>query len=313
MKKILTISLLLITSVTFAQTKTVIKVQGQPGIYGLANNTTGDSLIWYVQGVRHAVLLGGAADLSNYYDIVQVNDLLGGKADTIQQKLVGFNPIYFEQITADSANIKFRNDSVPLLTYAPGVDTSGTNAMDVPVKKWVLDRIASSGGGTVLSVTGSSTGLVDNTDPANPVIQQDALKLNISDSAAMLATYPKRQELKDTAAAIRAAFPTGNPVVKQTYTTGTTVTISNSTTWLIINPASTVAALAITMPVSPTDGQKIEMSFGGTVTSGVVVTALTITPNSGQTILSVSSPTTLEAGETVMYRFNSSNSIWYRL
>src|SRR5690348_7103815 len=96
----------------------------------------------------------------------------------------------------------------------------------------------------------------------------------------------------------------GGSTIKQTYTSGATVTANNTTTWLIINPASIQSTLTITLAATPTDGQKIEISFGGTITSGNVVTTLTLLPNTGQTILSVSTPVTLEAGETIMYRYN---------
>jgi hypothetical protein len=66
-----------------------------------------------------------------------------------------YYPLY--GINADSS-VHLKNDSLPLLTYAPGVDTSGTNAMDLPVKKWVLDRLSSTGVGLNDSVYVSMTG-----------------------------------------------------------------------------------------------------------------------------------------------------------
>lgn len=51
---------------------------------------------------------------------------------------------------------------------------------------------SSSASGSVQSVTGNPSGLVDNTDPTNPVVQQDALKLNISDTASMLSPYLRK-------------------------------------------------------------------------------------------------------------------------
>lgn len=101
----------------------------------------------------------------------------------------------------------------------------------------------------------------------------------------------------------------GISVVKQTYTGSSTVTVADSTTWLIINPASLVAALTITLPASPTDGQYVIVSFGGTITSGGVVSALTISP----TPIDGSSPDYIMAGEHFGYRYNSDNSKWYRI
>lgn len=54
-------------------------------------------------------------------------------------------PLYGDN--ADTS-VHFKNDSLPLLTYAPGTDTSGTNSMDVPSKGWVLDRLGSSSSST---------------------------------------------------------------------------------------------------------------------------------------------------------------------
>ncbi len=101
--------------------------------------------------------------------------------------------------------------------------------------------------------------------------------------------------------------------VKQTHTTGTSVTLNNATTWLVVNPASVLSALSVTMPATPTDAQRIEISFGGTLSTGEVVTTLTLAANTGQAILESSTPTTVAAGETIAYRYNSSNLKWYRI
>ncbi len=45
------------------------------------------------------------------------------------------------------------------------------------------------------------------------------------------------------------------------HTTGATVTAGNTTTWLVVNPAATLATLAITMPATPTDMQRVEISL----------------------------------------------------
>ena len=67
------------------------------------------------------------------------------------------------------------------------------------------------------------------------------------------------------------------------------------------------------MPATPTDAQSILISFGGTVTSGNgVVTALTISPNSGQTLIQSTTPSFVEAGDAIQYRYNLSNTSWYR-
>jgi hypothetical protein len=67
-----------------------------------------------------------------------------------------YYPLY--GINADSS-VHFKNDSLPLLTYAPGVDTSGTNAMDIPAKKWVLDRISAITGITRTELQDTATAI----------------------------------------------------------------------------------------------------------------------------------------------------------
>jgi hypothetical protein len=128
-----------------------------------------------------------------------------------------------------------------------------------------------------------------------------ATKLNIADSTT---GYVTPTQLNNAA----------SPVVIQTYTGASSVTVNNTTTWLIINPSSISAAMTITLPASPSSGQKVEISFGGTITSGNgVVTALSISPNTGQTIIQTSSPGYVQSGDAISYRYNSSNTSWYRI
>ena len=101
----------------------------------------------------------------------------------------------------------------------------------------------------------------------------------------------------------------GISVIKQTHTSGITVTVSNTTTWLIVNPATILASLAVTLPASPTDGQDVLISFGGTITSGGVVTAISISP----TPIDATTPDFVAAGEHIAYRWNATNSKWYRV
>lgn len=104
-------------------------------------------------------------------------------------------------------------------------------------------------------------------------------------------------------------------VSQQVYTSGTTITVSNQggDIWLLLNPSITSSTLTITLDSAPIDGQKIEISAGGTLTSGVVITSLTISANSGQVLLQNTIPTQIRAGETVSYRYKLSNTTWYRI
>lgn len=97
---------------------------------------------------------------------------------------------------------------------------------------------------------------------------------------------------------------------KQTHTAGATVTFSNNTRSLYVNPAANLAALTITMPSSPLDGQEVLISFGGTILSGSVVTTLIIQGNTGHTVLAGASITTAVAGDGYILKFESSTNLW---
>jgi hypothetical protein len=97
----------------------------------------------------------------------------------------------------------------------------------------------------------------------------------------------------------------GVVMVKQIHTTGATLTVNNTTTWLIIKP--TLSSLTITLPASPTDGQRIDISFK------LAITSLTVSPNTGQTISDAFGLTSIEAGESIAYQYDSTDLIWYRL
>lgn len=77
------------------------------------------------------------------------------------------------------------------------------------------------GSGTVVSVTGSPSGLVDNTDPANPVVQQDVTKVNVSDTATMLSPYLKNIDttnIPNFSVKVRSLFSATSPI---TYNSAT--------------------------------------------------------------------------------------------
>ena len=90
----------------------------------------------------------------------------------------------------------------------------------------------------------------------------------------------------------------------QTPTTGFTYTFAAGTQVLVMNPAGTLATGTITMPASPADGMTIRFS------SSQIITALTVSANTGQSI--VSAVTTLSAGGGAAYIYRLANTTWYR-
>ena len=89
----------------------------------------------------------------------------------------------------------------------------------------------------------------------------------------------------------------------QASTTGFSYTFAAGTTVLVMNPAGTLATGTITMPASPADGMTISFS------STQIITALTVSPNTGQSI--VGNPTTVIAGGAATFVYRLSNTTWY--
>lgn len=98
----------------------------------------------------------------------------------------------------------------------------------------------------------------------------------------------------------------------QTITTGTATTISNDVVWVFVNPAALLAAHSITMPAAPADRQEVTVWFGGTVSSGTVITVLTIAANTGQSLIQVSVPSTAVVGDCIIYVYFRATNTWYR-
>jgi hypothetical protein len=101
-------------------------------------------------------------------------------------------------------------------------------------------------------------------------------------------------------------------LTRQIITSGSSGTVTGGNYIVTIDPASTLAAYTLTLPASPNDLDIVEVDFGGTVTSGTIVTALTISANTGQTILDNTPPVNATADNTLFYRYRSANTTWYR-
>lgn len=88
-------------------------------------------------------------------------------------------------------------------------------------------------------------------------------------------------------------------------TTGFTQTLSSTVQTVVLNPAGTLATGTITMPASPANGQIVQV---GTTQ---IITALTVSPNSGQTL--TGAPTTLTPSAGFRYIYVTGISTWVRL
>lgn len=104
--------------------------------------------------------------------------------------------------------------------------------------------------------------------------------------------------------------PASIATVIQTITA--TATINNSTTTLLVNPATVVSSLSITFCAAPYQTQIIRIVFGGTITSGnQVVTTLSILPNSGQSVVRVFPSVEAFAGDFLAFQYINTN--WYQI
>ena len=90
-----------------------------------------------------------------------------------------------------------------------------------------------------------------------------------------------------------------------TPVTGFSIVISGSAKLTTLTPAGTLATGTIKMPPSPVDGWPVQ------VATTQVITALTVSPNTGQTIKNA--PTTLAAGTSFFYYYNATLATWFRL
>jgi len=87
--------------------------------------------------------------------------------------------------------------------------------------------------------------------------------------------------------------------------TGFNNTISNPTTYYIVEPAGTLATGTIKMPATPVDEQVV------TITSTQIITALTHSPNTGQTLKGAL--TTIAANGNASWIYRTANTAWYRV
>ncbi len=90
--------------------------------------------------------------------------------------------------------------------------------------------------------------------------------------------------------------------VTQRHTSGATATIGDKVQNFYVTPTTTLSALTITLPTTPTDNQEINISFGGgSITVGIVVTTLSFVGD----IVGGSSITTALAGDFYTLKYDS--------
>lgn len=105
---------------------------------------------------------------------------------------------------------------------------------------------------------------------------------------------------------LSANIPVPSQLVEQyaAPATGATVAVSAVNTWLILRPTATIATATITLPSGASKAEVL-------VTASNAVTALTVTPASGEAVQGA--PTTLAAGGYFRLRFDGVYDTWCRV
>jgi len=96
-----------------------------------------------------------------------------------------------------------------------------------------------------------------------------------------------------------------NTLERVVPTTGFTNTIANTTSYYVIEPAGTLATGTLTMPASPVNEQVV------TIASTQTITALTHSPNTGQTLKGALTTIAVDGNASWIYR--TANTTWYRV
>ncbi len=93
--------------------------------------------------------------------------------------------------------------------------------------------------------------------------------------------------------------------VDNTPTTGFAITIGNTTATLRLTPAGALATGTVTLPAAPVDGQIAR------VLSSQTVTALTVSPSAGQSV--VGAPSTVGPTTPFSMIYDLASATWYRM
>lgn len=104
---------------------------------------------------------------------------------------------------------------------------------------------------------------------------------------------------------LNSAAAVSNGVQSSAPATGASVTISDHISSLRIKPAGTIATLTVVMPANPIDGHIVH------IYSTQIVTTLTMSPNSGQTLVGALASFTANGFGT--WQYVTADTTWYRI
>ncbi len=97
--------------------------------------------------------------------------------------------------------------------------------------------------------------------------------------------------------------------IQRDTTGGNSIVMDDYIRALYIDPATLISGLLIELPVNPYDAQEIIVGFGGTMTSGLVANSI-VWGNVGYGVLFNTPVTSAVAGDSFMFKFDATISLW---
>jgi hypothetical protein len=88
----------------------------------------------------------------------------------------------------------------------------------------------------------------------------------------------------------------------------------DNTNRVYINPSVFLATYDVLLPATPEDKKKVIIHVGGTIAPGeLVVDALTVSPNAGQSIYQAITPVQAFGGDVMIYEYEAATTLWRRI
>lgn len=100
---------------------------------------------------------------------------------------------------------------------------------------------------------------------------------------------------------------------RQNITSGTSATVTGGNYIVTVDPSTVIATFALTLPVSPSDMDVVQIFFGGTIAKGNVVVSWSVLPNSGQTIQDNNPLIAAVVGDNAYYQYRTATTTWYKI
>ena len=194
---------------------------------------------------------------------------------------------------------------------------SPLNAFNVPSPTAQLQIGASSGSSQTAPIKFTLLHSKPMSSPEKGALEVDSSgRLFMTDSSSHRDTIAKQSWVEANFAPI-GSIPSGGTLSgnAEVVTNGASFGITVGANEIVIDPSSITATQVITLPVSPPDGTIVNLHFGGTLTSGTIVTSFSVVPGSGAAIIDNSAPTTAVYGDYFRYHYYTTNlgsPRWYR-